>query len=43
MTRDWSALTVVRFQTVLDVPSGEDGGSVLRGIRWEELAQDYVL
>ncbi|MFF0383252.1 hypothetical protein [Streptomyces sp. NPDC004286] len=38
-----SALTVIWFQTGLDVPSGEDADSALRGIRWEELAQDYEL
>ncbi|MEE1797269.1 hypothetical protein PUR57_00940 [Streptomyces sp. JV176] len=38
-----SALTVVWFQTVLDVPSGEDADLALRRIRWEELAQDYEL
>lgn len=38
-----SALTVVWFQTGLDVPSGEDADLVLRSIRWEELAQDYEL
>lgn len=38
-----SALTVVWFQTGLDVPSGKDADPALRGIRWEELAQDYEL
>ncbi|GHB79065.1 hypothetical protein GCM10010306_086350 [Streptomyces umbrinus] len=38
-----SALTVVWFQTGLDVPSGMDADLVLRSIRWEELAQDYEL
>lgn len=38
-----SALTVVWFQTVLTVPSGEDADPELRGLRWEELAQDYEL
>ncbi|MFI7366123.1 hypothetical protein ACIBO4_28660 [Streptomyces sp. NPDC050149] len=38
-----SALTVVWFQTVLDVPSGEDADRALCGIRWEELAQDHEL
>ncbi|MFE2102217.1 MULTISPECIES: hypothetical protein [unclassified Streptomyces] len=38
-----SALTVVWFQTVLAVPSGEDADPELRSIRWEELAQDYEL
>jgi len=36
-----SALTVVWFQTVLDVPSGEDADLALRSIPWEELARDY--
>ncbi|MGW0935087.1 hypothetical protein [Streptomyces sp. NPDC002666] len=38
-----SALTVVWFQSVLDVPSGEDADLALRSIRWEELAQDHEL
>ncbi|WP_326756803.1 hypothetical protein OIE73_39390 [Streptomyces hirsutus] len=38
-----SALTVVWFQTVVDVPSGEDADSALRSIHWDELAQDYEL
>ncbi|WP_310725883.1 hypothetical protein [Streptomyces sp. N2A] len=38
-----SALTVVWFQTLLDVPSGEDADPALRSIRWEEMAQDYEL
>ncbi|MGA5425176.1 hypothetical protein [Streptomyces lavendulocolor] len=38
-----SALTVIWFQTGLDVPSGKDADPVLRSIRWEELAQDYEL
>lgn len=38
-----SALTVVWFQTGLDVPPGKDAGLVLRSIRWEELAQDHEL
>ncbi|MEU2587900.1 hypothetical protein ABZ612_34425 [Streptomyces avermitilis] len=38
-----SALTVVWFQTGLDVPSDKDADLVLRNIRWEELAQDYEL
>ncbi|MCZ1011240.1 hypothetical protein [Streptomyces lydicus] len=38
-----SALTVVWFQTVLDVPSGESSDLALRSIRWEELSQDYEL
>lgn len=38
-----SALTVVWFQTAVDVPSGEDADSALRSIHWDELAQDYEL
>ncbi|MEU0781644.1 hypothetical protein ABZ341_08660 [Streptomyces sp. NPDC006173] len=38
-----SALIVVWFQHVPDVPSGEDADPALRGIRWEELAQDFEL
>lgn len=38
-----SALTVIWFQTGLDVPSGRDADLALRSIRWEELAQDYEL
>ena len=38
-----SALTVIWFQTGLDVLSGNDSDLALRGIRWEELAQDYEL
>ncbi|MEU9953642.1 hypothetical protein [Streptomyces sp. NPDC047939] len=38
-----SALTVVWFQTALDVPSGEDADLALRSIRWEELARDHEL
>ncbi|MFI2761721.1 hypothetical protein ACH5A3_23065 [Streptomyces echinatus] len=38
-----SALTVIWFQTGLDVPSGEGADLALRSIRWEELAQDYEL
>ena len=38
-----SALTVIWFQTGLDVPSGDNADLVLRSIRWEELAQDYEL
>ncbi|MGW9211290.1 hypothetical protein ACWGR4_30460 [Embleya sp. NPDC055664] len=38
-----SALTVIWFQTGLDVPSGKDADLVLRSIRWEELAQDHEL
>ncbi|MFD8727786.1 hypothetical protein [Streptomyces sp. NPDC059611] len=38
-----SNLVVAWFQAAPDVPSGEDAASSLRGIRWEELAQDYEL
>ncbi len=38
-----SALTAVWFQPGVDVPSGEDVDPALRGLRWEELAQDYEL
>lgn len=38
-----SALGVVWFQTVPDVPSGEDADLGLRSIRWDELAQDHEL
>ncbi|MFB7952924.1 MULTISPECIES: hypothetical protein [unclassified Streptomyces] len=38
-----SALAVVWFQSVSTVPSGEDADLALRGIHWEELAQDHEL
>ncbi|MEV0261962.1 hypothetical protein AB0I49_11505 [Streptomyces sp. NPDC050617] len=38
-----SALTVIWFQTGLDVPSGDDADLVLRGLPWEELARDHEL
>ncbi|AEV85567.1 hypothetical protein ACWT_4545 [Actinoplanes sp. SE50] len=38
-----SALIVVWFQAVPDVPSGEDADPALRGIRWAEVAEDYEL
>ncbi|MFE4304988.1 hypothetical protein ACFQ9H_05500 [Streptomyces sp. NPDC056517] len=38
-----SALIVAWFQATPDVPSGENADLALRGIRWEELAQDYEL
>ncbi|MEU8972342.1 hypothetical protein AB0D11_24240 [Streptomyces monashensis] len=38
-----SALVVGWFQPALDVPSGEEADPALRGIHWEELAQDYEL
>ncbi|GGP86565.1 hypothetical protein [Streptomyces sindenensis] len=40
---DGSALVVAWFQPVPEVPAGEDADLALRGIRWEELAQDYEL
>ncbi|MFM9368442.1 hypothetical protein [Streptomyces sp. Da 82-17] len=38
-----SALTVVWFQTVLNVPSGDDADLALRSLHWEELAEDLEL
>ncbi|GCD40429.1 hypothetical protein GKJPGBOP_00078 [Streptomyces paromomycinus] len=38
-----SALTVIWFQTVLNVPSDEDTDLALHSIHWERLAQDYEL
>ncbi|MFJ8691917.1 hypothetical protein [Streptomyces roseolilacinus] len=38
-----SALTVVWFQPVPDVPSGEDADPALRSMRWEDLARDDEL
>jgi hypothetical protein len=38
-----SGLAVAWFQTVVDVPSGEDGDLALRSIRWDELAEDHEL
>ncbi|MFE0173192.1 hypothetical protein ACFWZ2_12795 [Streptomyces sp. NPDC059002] len=38
-----SALVVVWFQPVADVPSGEDADPALRSIRWDELSQDDEL
>ncbi|MCX2185102.1 hypothetical protein KV205_32020 [Streptomyces sp. SKN60] len=40
---DGSSLVVVWFQPEPVVPAGEDADLALRGIRWEELAQDYEL
>ncbi|MER5597223.1 hypothetical protein [Streptomyces sp. NPDC002265] len=40
---DGSTLVVAGFQPVPEVPVGEDADLALRGIRWEELAQDYEL
>ncbi|MFD6293237.1 hypothetical protein ACFWFU_00200 [Streptomyces sp. NPDC060235] len=38
-----SALIVIWFQPVPDVPSGEDADPALRDMPWEELARDYEL
>ncbi|MEV3930450.1 MULTISPECIES: hypothetical protein [unclassified Streptomyces] len=38
-----STLAVAWFQSAPDVPSGEDADPALRGIRWEDLAQDHEL
>ncbi|MEU6242416.1 hypothetical protein [Streptomyces sp. NPDC047024] len=38
---DGSTLVVAWFQPTPEVPAGEDADLALRGIRWEELAQDY--
>ncbi|MFE7933808.1 hypothetical protein ACFU6S_34835 [Streptomyces sp. NPDC057456] len=38
-----SALTLIWFQPMPAVPSGEHADLALRSIRWEELAQDYEL
>lgn len=40
---DGSSLVVAWFQPAPEVPSGEDADPGLRGIPWEELAQDYEL
>ncbi|MEU8620211.1 hypothetical protein [Streptomyces sp. NPDC048623] len=40
---DGSTLVVTWFQPAPVVPAGEDADPGLRGIRWEELAQDYEL
>ncbi|MFJ8162161.1 hypothetical protein ACIRBY_14680 [Streptomyces sp. NPDC096136] len=40
---DASVLVVAWFQSVPEVPSGEDADPGLRGLHWEELAQDYAL
>ncbi|MEV5970321.1 hypothetical protein [Streptomyces sp. NPDC051921] len=40
---DGSALAVAWFQPLPQVPAGENAGLALRGIHWEELAQDYEL
>ncbi|GGJ14276.1 hypothetical protein [Streptomyces brasiliensis] len=38
-----SALTIVWFQNAPQVPSGCDADAGLRGVAWEELAQDHEL
>lgn len=38
-----SALVVAWFQPGPDVPSGEGADLAIRGIHWEELAEDYEL
>ncbi|MFI8423695.1 hypothetical protein [Streptomyces sp. NPDC085479] len=38
-----SALIVAWFQATTEIPSGQDADSALRGIRWDELAQDHEL
>ncbi|MGA4979912.1 hypothetical protein [Streptomyces cinereoruber] len=38
-----SALIVAWFQATPEIPSGQDADPALRGIRWDELAQDYEL
>ncbi|MFE9660764.1 hypothetical protein [Streptomyces sp. NPDC005955] len=40
---DGSVLVVAWFQPVPEIPAGEDADLALRGIDWEELAQDYEL
>ncbi|MFF0559747.1 hypothetical protein [Streptomyces sp. NPDC004266] len=40
---DGSTLAVAWFQPLPEVPAGEDADPALRGVRWEELAQDYEL
>ncbi|MEV6330636.1 hypothetical protein [Streptomyces sp. NPDC051909] len=40
---DGSTLVVTWFQQAPEVPAGEGADLALRGIRWEELAQDYEL
>ncbi|MDV9190279.1 hypothetical protein R6L23_19025 [Streptomyces sp. SR27] len=40
---DGSSLVVAWFQPAPEVPAGEDADPALRGVRWEELAQDYEL
>ncbi|MER8232990.1 hypothetical protein [Streptomyces sp. NPDC094049] len=40
---DGSSLVVVWFQPGPEVPAGEDADLALRGLLWEELAQDYQL
>ncbi|MFE9046472.1 hypothetical protein ACFYOG_36995 [Streptomyces sp. NPDC007818] len=38
-----SALIVAWFQATPEIPSGQDADPALRGIRWDELAQDHEL
>lgn len=38
-----SALVVAWFQATPKIPSGQDADPAPRGIRWDELAQDYEL
>ncbi|MEU6619910.1 hypothetical protein ABZ926_03850 [Streptomyces litmocidini] len=40
---DGSTLVVAWFQALPEIPAGEKAALALRGIRWEELAQDYEL
>ncbi|MEV7915661.1 hypothetical protein [Streptomyces griseus] len=40
---DGSGLVVAWFQEAAEVPAGEDVDPALRGLRWEELAEDYEL
>ena len=40
---DGSALVIAWFQPAPEVPTGEGADLALRGIDWEELAQDYEL
>ncbi|MFF2775491.1 hypothetical protein ACFVU3_11330 [Streptomyces sp. NPDC058052] len=40
---DGSTLVVAWFQPAPDVPDGEHADEGLRGLAWEELAQDYEL
>ncbi|KQX57326.1 MULTISPECIES: hypothetical protein [unclassified Streptomyces] len=40
---DGSSLVVAWFQPAPEVPTGEDADPALRGVAWEELAEDYEL